>query len=88
MNRADFGWNTDEFKRLIGHDAEVSEESESSFDPQKRYKQVVDAVKEAGNGQCEVYRVHHGSTRAEYCVVSVDSKQKRVVGLKAMAVET
>lgn len=35
-----------------------------------------------------IFRVEHGSTRAEYYVISLDKKGGRIVGLKAMAVES
>lgn len=45
-------------------------------------------MKRAGSGEVKVFRVHHGRSRAEYYVVSLDEKGRRVVGLKAVAVET
>jgi hypothetical protein len=48
----------------------------------------VDAVKQAGNGTVKVFRVELEGTRAEYYVVGVDDKQGRIVGLKALAVES
>ncbi|ORY18790.1 hypothetical protein BCR34DRAFT_473127 [Clohesyomyces aquaticus] len=80
--------DADELKKLLGHDAEVSSVGAKEFDPKGQYKKVVDAVKEAGNGDMKVFRVEHGSTRAEYYVVSVDEESKRLVGLKALAVES
>ena len=62
--------------------------SEKEFDPQGQYKKVIDAVKKAGSGKVSVFKVEHGSTRSEYYVVSVDSKEGKVVGLKALAVES
>ena len=45
-------------------------------------------MKKAGDGKVKVFRVEHGSTRSEYYVVSVDEKEGRVVGLKALSVES
>jgi len=45
-------------------------------------------VKEAGGGEVKIFRVQHGKTRAEYYVVSFDSKSSKIVGLKAKAVES
>ncbi|KAI9708593.1 MAG: hypothetical protein M1820_003811 [Bogoriella megaspora] len=73
---------------LIGHKAEVSEVGTKDFDPRGQYKNVLDAVGKAGDGDVKVFRVEHGSTRAEYYVVSLDGKGGRVVGLKAKAVES
>jgi len=58
------------------------------FDPKGQYKSVLDAVKKAGSKDVGIFRVEHGSTRAEYYVVSVDNKEGRLVGLKALAVES
>jgi hypothetical protein len=66
----------------------VASISEKEFDPQGQYKKVIDAVKKAGDGKVRVFRVEHGSTRVEYYVVSVDEKEGRVVGLKALSVES
>ena len=58
------------------------------FDPRGQYKDVLEAVREAGDGKARIYRVDHGKTRAEYYIVGFDVKGKKVVGLKAMAVES
>jgi len=75
-------------KALIGHDADVSALDEKEFDPQGQYKDVVDAVKKAGDGKVRVFRVELEGSRAEYYVVSVDKGEGRVVGLKALSVES
>lgn len=80
--------STGDLKELLGHDADVSSVGEKEFDPRGQYKKVVDAVKSAGNGKVSIFRVEHGGTRAEYYVVSVDGKDGRLVGLKALAVES
>lgn len=49
---------------------------------------MLEAVEKAGDGKARIFRVHHGKTRAEYYVVGLDHKGKRVVGLKAKAVES
>lgn len=76
----------DDLKKLIGNDKEVEEVKQKSFESQ--YKTVIDAVKKAGSGQVKVFRVELSSTRAEYYVVAVDEKEGRVVGLKALSVES
>ncbi|KAF2460305.1 hypothetical protein BDY21DRAFT_334977 [Lineolata rhizophorae] len=73
---------------LIEHDGQVETISAKDFDPQGQYGNVVAAVKEAGSSEVGFFRVPHGSTRAEYYVVSLDKKGKRLVGMKALAVET
>jgi arginine/ornithine N-succinyltransferase beta subunit len=45
-------------------------------------------VKKAGSGDVKVFRVEIDKTRAEYYVVTVDEKEGRVVGLKALSVES
>ncbi len=75
----------DDMKQLLSHGAEVETVDEKGFG---EYQKVIKVVKEAGNGKVAIYRVHHGSTRAEYFVISVDEDGGRVVGLKALAVES
>ena len=72
-------------KKLLGQD-KVEEVKEKSFETQ--YKSVFDAVKKAGNSEVKVFRVELEGTRAEYFVVSVDQEGKKVVGLKALSVES
>lgn len=69
----------------MGQD-KVEEVKEKGFETQ--YKGVFDAVKKAGNGEAKVFRVDLEGTRAEYYVVSVDKQEKRIVGLKALSVES
>lgn len=45
-------------------------------------------MKEAGNGDIKVFKVQIDGTRAEFYVVAVDEKEGRVVGLKALSVES
>lgn len=75
-----------DLKKLIGSDKEVEEHKAKGFETQ--YKKVIDAVKKAGNGEVKVFRVELEGTRAEYYVVSVDKEGGKVVGLKALAVES
>ena len=79
---------SDEFRDLIGHKTEVSTLSVKEFDPKGHYQSVLQAVEKAGDGKASVYRVEYGSTRVEYYVVGFDREGKRVVGLKAKAVES
>lgn len=72
-------------KKLLGRD-QVEEVKEKGFETQ--YKKVIDAVKKAGSGQVKVFRVELEGTRAEYYVVSVDKEGGKVVGLKALSVES
>lgn len=76
----------DDLKKLIGGDKEVEEVKQKGFESQ--YKKVVDAVKTAGNGQVKIFKVDLDRTRAEYYVVTVDEKEGRLVGLKALSVES
>ncbi|KAF1851861.1 uncharacterized protein K460DRAFT_272663 [Cucurbitaria berberidis CBS 394.84] len=78
--------SADDLKKLIGGDKEVEEVKQKSFESQ--YKTVIDAVKKAGNGQVKIFRVELSSTRAEYYVVTADEKEGRIVGLKALSVES
>ena len=73
---------------MIDHKADVSTMTPDEFDPRGNYKEVLDAVRQAGGGEMRIFRVDHGKTRAEYYIVSVDAKGSKIVGLKAKAVES
>jgi hypothetical protein len=77
---------TDDLKKLLGGDKDVEDVKEKGFASQ--YKKVIDAVKEAGNGEVKTFKVQIDSTRAEVYVVSVNEKEGKVVGLKALSVES
>ena len=68
--------------------SEVSTLSQKEFDPEGRYKEVVEAVEKAGDGKARVFRVEMGRARAEYWVVGFDKGKGRVVGLRAKSVES
>jgi len=78
----------DEFASLIGHKGEVEEAKEDDFDPQGQYEKVVGAVKKVGSSSIKFYRVEHGGTRTEWYVVSLDKKGGKIVGMKAVAVQS
>ena len=58
------------------------------FDPRGQYKEVLEAVEKVGDGKARIFKVEHGRTRVEYYIVGFDELEKRVVGLKAIAIET
>ena len=58
------------------------------FDSRGQYKEVFEAVEKAGDGKARIFKVDHGKTRAEYYIVGFDEQAKKVVGMKALAVET
>lgn len=76
---------TEDLEKLLGTD-KVEEVKGTGFESQ--YKGVVDVVKKAGNGMAKVFRVELEGTRAEYYVVGIDEKEGRIIGLKALAVES
>ncbi|KAH7392779.1 hypothetical protein BKA66DRAFT_458282 [Pyrenochaeta sp. MPI-SDFR-AT-0127] len=78
--------SADDLKKLIGGDKNVEEVKQKTFESQ--YSKVIDAVKKAGNGQVKVFKVDIDRTRAEFYVVTVDEKEDRIVGLKALSVES
>ena len=78
----------DDFGKLVDHKSSIESIPFDKFDPKNQYSKVVDAVKKAGSSDVSVFRADHGSTRAEYYIVSVDSKEGRIVGFKALAVES
>ena len=79
---------TDEFGKLVGHKGEVSTIQTKEFDPQGQYKEIVEVVEKIGDGKSRIFKVEHGRTRVEYYVVGFDEKGKKVVGMKAVAVES
>lgn len=57
------------------------------WDTQGRYKDVVDATREATKGSdVRVYRITRDSTRVEYWVVGVEGG--KLLGVKALAIES
>ncbi|TLD36968.1 hypothetical protein E2P81_ATG02750 [Venturia nashicola] len=78
--------SADEFGYLIGKDA--SSISQEDFDPQSSYKAVIDAVKKASDAGLGYFSVELDGTRSEYFVVGVDKKDNRLVGLKALVVQS
>ncbi|KAF2196203.1 hypothetical protein GQ43DRAFT_445329 [Delitschia confertaspora ATCC 74209] len=80
--------SADDLKSLLSHSSAVTTTPVSEFDSKDQYKTVLDAVQKAGNGEVKVFRVELSETRAEYYVVSVNAEEGKVVGLKALAVES
>jgi predicted aspartyl protease len=76
---------TDDLKKLLDGDKDVEEVNEQEI---SHYKKVIRAVKEAGNGEIKTFKVQIDGTRAEFYVVSVNEKEGKVVGLKALSVES
>ncbi|KAI5291034.1 hypothetical protein KEM54_006594 [Ascosphaera aggregata] len=59
------------------------------WDPRNQYEHVVKAVQRAaGSDEVKIYKVNIGEPRAEYWVLALDKQQGRLVGLKALAVES
>lgn len=77
---------TGDLKKLLGGEKEVEEFTPKGFESQ--YKKVVDAVEKASGGEVKIFRVTIDGTRAEYYVVGVDEGEGRVVGMKALSVES
>ncbi|KAF2005300.1 hypothetical protein P154DRAFT_542924 [Amniculicola lignicola CBS 123094] len=75
-------------KKLLNHSDDVTSLSEKEFDPQGQYAKVLEAVKKAGNGKVGIFKVEGEGTRSEVYVVSVDEEGGKVVGLKALVVES
>ena len=78
----------DSFGKLLGHSGSVSKIANKDFDPRGQYAEVLEIVEKIGDGKSTVFKVQQGHTRAEYYVVSLDGGHKRLVGLKALAVES
>lgn len=70
-------------------DVEISDPID--WDSNGQYTDIIDAVRKAGKGNdVRVYRVARDGSRAEYFVVTRagDGKIARLVGVKALAVES
>ncbi|KAI0198760.1 hypothetical protein F4808DRAFT_435074 [Astrocystis sublimbata] len=85
----------EEFTTLIHHPAPPKAEIEirdpADWDTRGQYKEIIDAVTQAGKGNdVRVYRVAKGGVRVEYWVVTTDGKgtDAKLVGAKALAVES
>jgi len=58
------------------------------FDPRGQYSAVIDAVTKAGKGDIGYFKAEIDQTRSEYLVLIADSERNRLVGLKALAIES
>jgi hypothetical protein len=81
------------FAKLINHPdppgADVTVHDVVEWDSAGQYKHVVDATRKAcKGGDVRVYRVQIGGTRVEYFVVGIEREAARLVGVKALAVES
>ncbi|KAK4067084.1 uncharacterized protein Triagg1_7812 [Trichoderma aggressivum f. europaeum] len=82
-----------EFAKLINHwdaeNAQIDIMDPVDWDSQGEYGNVIDAVREATRGNdVRVYRVARDLTRAEYWVISRDDEGGRIVGVKALGIES
>ncbi|QYT01431.1 hypothetical protein H0G86_008469 [Trichoderma simmonsii] len=82
-----------EFAKLINHwdaeNAQIDIMDPVDWDSQGEYGNVIDAVREATKGNdVRVYRVARDLTRAEYFVISRDDEGGRIVGVKALGIES
>jgi hypothetical protein len=79
-----------EFKKVLGQKIgdEVEELSVDEFDPRGEYKQIVQRVKEAGEGKggLKVFRVQASKTKVEYYVLNVG--EGKLIGVVTKAVES
>ncbi|KXX82763.1 hypothetical protein MMYC01_200727 [Madurella mycetomatis] len=85
----------EEFARLIQHwdpkNAEVEIMDPVDWDRNGQYVEVIDAVREAGQGNdVRVYRLALGGVRVEYWVLTTEGKGAgaKLVGVRALAVES
>lgn len=87
--------STEEIAQLVNHwdpaSAEVEILDPADWDRNGQYKDVIDAVTKAGKGNdVRVYRIVKDNSRVEYYVVTRlgDGKTARLVGVKALAIES
>lgn len=76
-----------QFKSLTGYQQAEGYRLQS-FDPRGEYLEVMESVKEAGNGEAEIFRVELKGARVGYWILSVDEEYKRVVGVRVGSVES
>lgn len=68
---------------------EIKQLDPKKWDIRGEYKDVIDAViKASGSGVVKVYRVEGVGSRVEYYVVGVDNSEGKVVGVKALSIES
>lgn len=86
---------TEEIAKLVEHwdpsKAEVEILDPVDWDRNGQYKEVIDAVSQAGKGNdVRVYRIVKDKSRVEYFVVTRagEGKGARLVGVKALAIES
>jgi hypothetical protein len=80
----------EEFAKSLGVSGkgEIEVLSTGEWDPKGQYKEVVEAVEKAGEGEVKVYRLEVSGTRSVYFVVTVAERGTKLVGLKAESVES
>lgn len=85
----------EEIAKLVDHwdprAAEVEILDPIDWDVNGQYKDIIDAVTKAGKGNdVRVYRIVKDKSRVEYFVVTRlgDGKSARLVGVKALAIES
>lgn len=66
----------------------VTSISQKDFDPKGQYETVITAVQEAGDGKANFYKAELDHSRTQYLVLSIDTEHHRIVGLKALAIES
>jgi hypothetical protein len=81
------------FAKLINHPdppgADITIHDVVEWDSAGQYKHVVDATRKAcKGGDVRVYRIQVGGTRVEYFIVGIEREAGRLVGVKALAVES
>jgi len=80
------------FAALIGladGGGEITIHDVTEWDRRGQYRDVVEATRKAcKGGDVRVYRVPRGGPRVEYWVVGVDGEAKRLVGAKALGIES
>lgn len=85
--------NAESFAALIDHptplSANITTMKVEEWNKTGEYTKVVDAVKGAAGGEdLKVYVVPRTEVETEYWVVAVDKKERRLVGVKALGVES
>lgn len=81
------------FAALIDHptplSAGITTMSVKDWNKTGEYTKVVDAIMQAAGGEeVKVYVVPRTEVKTEYWVVAVDKKENRLVGVKALGVES
>lgn len=83
-------YELDEFGGLIGVQSgrEIKELEPNKWDVRGEYKDVIEAVTTASGTAVKVYRVEGDGSRVEYFIVGLNTSEGKILGVKALSIES